>query len=371
LGGSPPASSGTGAPSTTAPITGARDPNGLCQVVQLNATPSTPDMMIVLDRSGSMGVFGRWQPSASAVRSIVTSLQSKVRFGLTMFPDPNASGGGGVTINGTTVQVDLGQCLFDPDPIGCAANAIADAGVVNPDSGGSGGASSNSACTPGKVIVPVATDNAAAIGDALNRTIPNGGTPTPETLQQLVKDFAAGPITPDAVQLARYVLLVTDGMPTCPAGNGSQTLEADISASNRAIEMLTAAGVRTYVIGYNTTGPGNEEMARVLDGFAQRGGTGDAQHRPVEDEASLLGELQRIAGNVVSCTFTLNEAPPRADYVLVKVDGKQVNLDDANGWRLVNGRSVELRGKTCDTFRSAGEHSVKAEVRCEVVPPLL
>jgi hypothetical protein len=67
-------------------------------------------------------------------------------------------------------------------------------------------------------------------------------------------------------------------------------------------------GVPTYVIGYDTSGPGNEMFAAVLDGFAVRGGTGDMKHRAVEDEQSLRMEFQRIAGDVISCTFQLDIA---------------------------------------------------------------
>ena len=39
------------------------NPANLCEVVHLTAKPSTPDILIVLDRSGSMQKEGRWMPS--------------------------------------------------------------------------------------------------------------------------------------------------------------------------------------------------------------------------------------------------------------------------------------------------------------------
>jgi hypothetical protein len=168
---------------------------------------------------------------------------------------------------------------------------------------------------------------------------------------------------------AKYVLLVTDGQPTCPAGNGQDTTPADIDASNKAIEALLAKEVRTYVIGYDTTGQGNERLAQVLDGFAQRGGTGDMMHRPVEDEASLVMALQKITGQIVGCAFTLDKPPTRADFVRVTLDGKQVNLDAPNGWKLTGDRTIELTGAACDTFRGTGSHVLDAEVQCSVVGP--
>src|SRR5689334_1011788 len=38
------------------------NPNNKCEVVHLTANPTTPDVLIVLDRSGSMDREGRWTP---------------------------------------------------------------------------------------------------------------------------------------------------------------------------------------------------------------------------------------------------------------------------------------------------------------------
>lgn len=333
-----------------APTTGGKlgaDGSGTCDVVQLVAKPVIPEMMIVLDRSGSMA-DKRWKPSVSAVRSLTNSLQARIHFGLALFPDP------AVGDNSQTV-VDITSCLSDPDPQSCLDKA-----TMNIDS---------NACAPGKIMVPVADNNAGPIGNVLDMTQPGGGTPTSDTLQRIVTDYAGAAPAPDAPPTAKYVLLVTDGAPTCPAGAGSSTTQPDIDASNAAIEALAAKGVKTYVIGYDTTGPGNEMLASVLDGFAQRGGTGDKMHRPVEDEQSLLTEFNRIAGAIASCRFQLNAPPQRADYVLVRLDGKQVNLNQPDGFQLVDDRTVELEGAACATFQQ-GNHILDAQVQCSVVQPM-
>jgi hypothetical protein len=348
---------GSGGATVLPPTSGPGSPGGVCEVAHLTASPDTPDMLIVLDRSGSMAVEGRWEPSASAVRRITTELQSQIRFGLAMFPDGAST---------TGVQIDASACISAPDPIACFGALLADAGVVNVNNGATGGGD----CAPGGIVVPMAIDNGPAIGQRLDTTFPSGGTPTGETLQRLVDEYANAAVDPDAVPHAKFILLVTDGQPTCPAGGGSETTQPDIDISNSAVEQLTARGVRTYVIGYNTTGPGNEQLAAVLDGFATRGGTGDTQHRPVEDEASLLTEFQRIAGDVVGCSFVLDQAPARADHVLVRLDGQQVNLDAGNGWQLIGDRTVQLMGASCATLKDGGNHAVDVEVRCQVVTPI-
>jgi len=317
--------------------------SGVCEVIRATADPQVPDMLIVLDRSGSMTEGGRWNPSVSALKRVTQELQSQIAFGLAMFPQPPP--------DPTMVLGDAFACFNAPDPQACLD-------MINLQ-----------ACAPGGIVTPVAVDNAAAIGQVLDQTAPAGGTPTPETLQTIVTEYANQSVGPDSNVVLKYVLLVTDGQPTCPAGMGMDVTPADVDASNAAMDALTGAGVKTYVIGYDTNTPGNEMLAQVLDGFAQRGGTGDTMHRPVEDEDSLLAVLQSIASELVSCTYVLDTAPARADYVLVKLDGQQINLNEPDGWVLVGDRTVEIQGAACSTLRSTGGHSIEVEVQCGVVPP--
>lgn len=319
-----------------------------CEIVQLVAEPVIPEMMIVLDRSGSMNERGRWKASVAAVRNVTQELQTKIHFGLALFPDPDAASSGPMVDNIT-------DCFRAPDPQQC----IDDFNSQDSDA---------AACAAGKVVVPVAANSADMVGSVLDRTNPFGGTPTSDTLSRILSSYGEAELAPDDKPHPKFVLLVTDGMPTCPNGHGSDVNQADIDASNAAIEALAASDVRTYVIGYDTAGPENEMLASVLDGFAQRGGTGDTMHRTVEDEASLLAELTRITYAIASCTFELDSPPERADHVLVRIDGQQVNLDEPDGFGLVGDHTVELRGESCTRYRE-GNHVIDAQVLCEIVQP--
>jgi hypothetical protein len=321
-----------------------------CEVVQLVTDPVIPEMMIVLDRSGSMTEGGRWEPSVAAVRSVTAKLQARIHFGLALFPDPDAAPPTtGPVVNNVT------DCFTMPNPQLCIEQFNAQD-------------SDEVACAPGKIFVPVAENSASMIAGVLDKTKPFGGTPTSDTLQQILTSYGSAEPSPDMKPHPKFVLLVTDGMPTCPAGHGSDINQADINASNKAVEALAANNVKTYVIGYDTSGPDNAMLASTLDGFAQRGGTGDMMHRTVEDEASLLNELTRITIAIASCSFELNSPPERADHVLVRLDGKQVNLNEPDGFALVGDRSVELRGASCMTYRE-GNHLIDAQVLCEIVQP--
>lgn len=336
------------APPIQAPPPAAPPSGEVCHEAHVDVRPQVPDMMIVLDRSGSMGEQGRWDPSLAAVQRVTQQLQEKIRFGLALFPAPSMGG---------AMDVDLESCLGMPDVNACVDEMLRDIDLE--------------ACAPGRIVVPTAPQNAAPIAQALAATGPLGGTPTPGTLDALLSSFATPPGgTPSATAVpAKYILLVTDGQPTCPAGNGSATTQADIDASNTAVEALARAGVKTYVIGYDTTGPGNEMLAQVLDGLATRGGTGDTKHRQVEDEASLVGELEHITGGVVDCSFVLDMPPERVDHVLVRLDGKQINLAAADGWLLEGDRTIRVTGASCTLVRDGSPHTVDVEVRCSPVVP--
>jgi hypothetical protein len=335
---------GTSGTSGTGDFGGSPNDDGVCEEIVAHAEPQTPDMMIVLDRSGSMEEGGRWDPSVAAVRLVTEELQSQVRFGLAMFPQPQPDVG--------MMLGSIAECVFAPDPNACIAELEAQA------------------CAPGSIETPVAIDNAAAIGAALNATEPLGGTPTGGTLEMLLEAFANQVQGPDAMITPKYILLVTDGQPTCPSGAGRDVNQADIDLSYAAMDALTARGVRTYVIGYDTTGMGNEELATVLDGLAQRGNTGDTQHHPVEDQDSLLQTIRDIAFKAVSCSYMLDQPPLQPEFVLVTLDGQQVNLGDPNGWELIGDRIVQLNGTSCATLQGGGSHSVEVQVLCSVVPPV-
>ena len=325
---------GGGLPPGTAPEGGGASGGGgsdnICEEVAVRADRATPDMLIVLDKSGSMGQEGRWRPSQNAVKAITSELEDSIRFGLMMFPgDGGASMGGGF---------DFGDIF----------------------GGGFG-----SGCEVGELYVPVDANNASQIAGEVDGAFSNGGTPTGETLEAALQEFSAQQQIPDRIVPPQYVLLTTDGQPTCPAGDGSETTQADITLADNAIQALRDIGVTTYVIGYDTKG--DPELAGVLDNFAAIGGTGT--HRAVENQDELLDEFREIAGEIVSCSYTLEAEPEDPTFVQVKLDGMQINLNDADGWTLT-GQTVQLEGAACNTLRDGADHLLTVEVLCTQVTPI-
>ncbi len=342
-------SAGSGG-STGAATTGGGSGQDLCEQFVARADQVIPDLLIVLDKSASMvwpgcaaagdpilagcrnGVsttppyqapFDRWAPSVAALEATTAALQARVRFGLMLFPDVPLPG------------------AFPPF--------------------------TNQGCQPGTILVAPGLNTAAQIAAALDAETADGdSTPIPGTLRAAHASLGTALVGPDAVPTPKYILLVTDGAPNCSVdGQQAPSIEQANLQSYAEIDSLTADGIKTFVIGYDTRATAS--LAVVLDEMARRGGTGEQQHREVTDEGSLLDAIAAIAGQVTSCTYQLDMAPPDAKKVRVTLDG-QDRMRGPDGWELTGERTIELLGATCTEIQNAEtQHTLKINVECRDV----
>jgi hypothetical protein len=294
-----------------------------CEELVIRAKPNAPDVLIVLDRSGSMmgvdvvaGGSGtiRWPGCIAALKSVTAQFEERIRFGLMMFP------------------------AFSTSPLDLVPFS----------------------CSPGKMDVRISLGTASMIASALDAALPTtGGTPTPETLRIALNVLGDRTPIPDQIVTPAYVLLVTDGKPTCPNGGGASENTQDVTLTLQALDALLNANIPTYVIGYDTA-----SISPLLDSFAMHGGT--HKHYAVDNEAALVQEFSRIAGDLVSCSYELESEPPDPTYVLVEIDGQPVRLNAADGW-VLNGKSIDLQGAACKTLRSSEGHVVNVVRKCDPV----
>jgi hypothetical protein len=286
-----------------APTSGSGSIPGACEAREVDVYGNTPEMMIVLDRSSSMTMGGRWEPSKQALKMITQDFDRLIAFGLEVFPG-----------------------------------------------------SAQDTCGPGTVAVAPKPLNAMAIAQAADATQANvPSTPTGAALETAA--MALGDRNPQLDQTrARpaFVLLITDGQPNCTffPPDPAQEMAAITAATH--LKMLN---IPTYVLGYEI-----EEAARpVMNSIAMAGGTD--HYYPAESAADLQMAFREITKDVVRCEFELNE---QADTtrVDVKLDGKSINLDPADGWE-INGRTVTLKGQSCATLKDGAAHPVSVQVACE------
>lgn len=290
-----------------------------------------PDLLIVLDRSGSMARNGnssgtdRWRGSRDAVIEVTGKYDDAISFGLMTFPKFTGGGGGGN---------DLSQCV---------------AGDLNVD------------------IKLNAGDD---IASALERMNASGYTPTAATLEAALSVIGTPVVSDQTETSAKYLMLITDGDPNCSADfKGIQNGQAAVDPRARtetvaAIEKLTKAGVLTYVVGFQTSGT---DFAGQLDMMATAGGTGETKHRSVASGDDLSDTFNELAGRAQSCSFQLaKEVDPT--FVLVTVGKTAYYQNRPDGWILgADQRSISLTGKACSDAQAGQLFEV--EVQCDVVVP--
>ncbi len=237
---------------------------------------SCGDLLIVLDRSGSMGRcqmsgVSKWDVAKRALKAVASDLSS-MPMGLAVFPDTTDA------------------CGMDD------------------------------ACNTGRVVVELAADGAAQVAAYLDASPgPCGGTPTGDSMQ-VAKDYAGW--TPGK---RHFVLLLTDGQPTCQDDNegmcngGGSTECANPTKAYSAIEDLARRGINTFVVGFEgmwmfpgwNPAFGPDRICAMpfnpatLDRMAELGGEAgptSPRYFSATNEASLLEALRRIGEKVFGGT---------------------------------------------------------------------
>lgn len=334
------AGSSPGTSSTPGAVSAGAGNGNVCQTQVIDAYGAVPDMLIVLDRSLSMQINMRWGPSTQAVQTITSEFEGLVSFGLEVFPD-DASG-----------------------------NVRGPGGPM---------------CGTGQLSVDLALNNAGPIAQAMSGIMPAGMTPTGAALD--LASMVLGDRTPqvDATTKPGYVLLVTDGDPSCNPAAGVTSLIGDIAsgilgtpppdagmpaagggdvdqqnAARQAIMKLKATNIPTYVIGYQI----DPAFQPLMNELAQLGGT--MAYHPAESGDQIIAAFREITKNVVSCTFDLASAPGDPKFVRVEIDKVSIPLNSPDGW-VINGKTITLQGAACATLKDGKGHLLNAQVECTEV----
>jgi hypothetical protein len=333
-----------GSPPTSAKSTSANgfenDGASICGAEVHQAQSKYPLIYFVIDRSGSMADIDpdsgetRLARVQDAASDMVASLGSLVRVGAAMYPESS-----------TTDDCATGEQVFEPQ-VGAGSE----------------------------------------FADAIDKD-PLGGTPTAATLEAIAPIVAeySGP---------RAVILATDGAPNCnqeatcgpsecmvnifgdcPSGNCCEPPEGtplncvDRAPSILAVKALADAGTDVYVIGI----PGTELFSGVLNQMAAVGGVpqenADTSYYKVDDLDTLAALFKDIAGSLVSCTFTLGDAPEAQGMTNVYFDEVVVPQDPQNGWVWVDGNTIEIVGAACEQLKDGKVKDIQFVSGCPTVAP--
>lgn len=283
--------------------------DGGCGGQRYEAARNAANLLIVLDRSGSMVTntvpgttpeHSRWEVAKEAVVRVLDQNNGQIRFGLLLYP------GYGKTCTGEACQVE-------PDPqIAIGDNTVGDIESYLPD------VDTCSLRTPIAGALEAA-GNYAGLADTTH---------------------------------ANYVLLLTDG---------EQTSECTGDPGNVAAALASRTPpIKTFVVGFgggvNTTQLGN---------IAEKGGTGS--YYQADDAAGLQSAFDAIAGSVLTCSYTLSDDPPDPDDLGVYFDGEGVAPDATNGWTYqATGRLLEFHGDACTQIKSGSVTQLDVIFGCPV-----
>jgi len=285
------------------------------------------ELLLVLDRSGSMqdapdgatDSTTKWDLVVPAINQVITETDTTISWGMKVFPE---GVGEECDATGVTSHVD----------------------------------------------VPMAALNASKVTGAITMTTPDGnGTPTGDAIDQGLAYLQS---LTDANP--KYILLATDGEPSCPKPSDSARTVAVQAVANAA-----AAGVHTFVVGVATT---KASASTALNDMALAGMEArDSDPNPLatrfylaNTKDELVNALQVITGQVSGCTFSWDETPPVPDNIAVKVNGVKAPHDASDGWEYTGTeyRGVEVHGSWCEKIKTTGANVVEIVFGCPGVEVL-
>jgi hypothetical protein len=296
--------------------------DGTCGDINAVVDGLTPTVQLLIDQSGSMDAdFGntdRWNAVYSTIMGndgVVSSLQTTIRFGLSLYTSFNGNAGGVCPV---------------------LANVGAD------------------------------LNNYDAIDTIFGPSNPESDTPTGESIDAVVDILAADP-NPGR----KVIVLGTDGEPdTCTDAN-PDTPAGQEAARNLSLAAATRAfdaGIRVYVVsvGDQVGEQHLQDMANAGSGLAV-GGTENAEYFVALSPQDLVDAFGTIVGGVAGCVFTINGEVDAAkgSQGLVALDGTE--LEYGTDWIMLDGKTFEILGDSCEVIKDGSLHHVSAAFPCGVI----
>jgi len=274
-----------------------------------------PDLLVVLDRSGSMQsppqtfppIFTpKWTIMRNGLNAVVGARDQQIKFGLMEFPSDD----------------------------NCAADA--------------------------SVEVPIGLGSSGAVASYFASRSPNGNTPAHVALASALQHYNSIPVN----TAGRYVLFATDGLPNCGGGNPDVASNAETVA---AVTALANAGIPTYVLGFGTFADPTILNDAAVAGLKPKPGA--TKYYQANNSAELDMALQAIAGGVIvpSCSYQLASVPPVPDDVTVTLNGQVVprSPSHTDGWDYhPDAMTISFFGSYCSAIMSGSIANVSFVYGC-------
>jgi len=311
-----------------------------CGEMVHEASKLPPDILIVLDRSGSMdndvndkacngaksgncGTNSKWGLMTPALKQVVSDTDTGVNWGLKFFADAGNTS--------------------------CGVN--------------------NSAS------VPIAAMNGTAVKTAIDgQTNSTGGISNgSRTPTRLAVNGAVTYLSGVKTDNPKYILLATDGLPNCMPGASDNTTD-DSAGAIQAVKDAKAKGIPTFVVGIATSGMGTADTTlssmATAGGYPKAGSQAYYSVSTASEFTTVLNSLIQVAG---TCTFAVGNPPTNdgttsRDRIDLYGDGNFIPKDTshANGWDYTDTTmtSVVVYGATCDKIKTGAIQSVSIKFQC-------
>jgi hypothetical protein len=290
-----------------------------CGKSEFKLTQVAPNVMILLDRSGSMdgnaGGDTRWNVAKKAISVVTTKFDAELRFGLATYSACKSGG-----------------------------------------------------CSAGSIVVPIADKNAGAINGFLSTTIDQGSSNGQGTSGGKIKYLcdSGDPETSTGKSLAA---LVGESTLQDPTRNNVVILLTDGSESGECVGscngpcgsgklLAQAPSVKTYVIGLGVN-------PAAIDAIAAAGGT--TQSVPASNQTQLDAAFDKIADAVATCDYVLDSKPPDASKIFVYFNDDPTGIakDATNGWSydpVTN--KLSFNGSSCTQLKSGTVKDIDVVYGC-------
>ncbi len=286
----------------------------VCDEVMFQAMAERPDIMLVLDKSGSMDFnywqfmgqnMNRWDSLYLTVQSVVTQFDDQADFGAELFPKRYSFSG---------------ECQADYP-----------------------------------VTVPVAPMNAQTVLSSIPQLGESVAGQTPMGMGiQIAKAHLESIAQPNKPQA---MILVADGGVSTSCGSPNSSAEIV-----NMVSQMAANGVPTYAVGIDAD---TQSLQDQLNAIAAAGGTG--QFYNAQDGNALLMMMEGIVEGVLSCSLQLEMEPDFPGFTKVNVGGMEwPQVNDCNtedGWIWsVEYTEITLCGAACQALKDTG--SADLEFQC-------
>jgi hypothetical protein len=218
-------------------------------------------------------------------------------------------------------------------------------------------------CAPGTVLIPCGDDTVDQILPLVNALVPEGGTPTGESLETARADQSL-----HNEARSNYILLLTDGVPTCPNGSGRVPNDADNMLALNALTSAAGENIQTFVIGLgedlNNTDPDLLNQMAIAGGRPRQG---PLKYYPANSLTELQQAFADIGGLVLGCGLVLDIVPEDTNRLFVKFNGVEVprDYDRINGWDYEEtSNQILFFGVYCDQLRTGQVDTLEIEAAC-------